>query len=277
MKKKNAILYIALLFLQGTLIGTGAILPGISGGVLCVAFGIYEPMMELMVHPLRSFKKNYKMFIPIILGGIVGFVLLAKIVEAFLAASETSALLLFIGLISGTIPGLFRKAVKEKPDRGWGCFVVVLLVSYIFFHILNDGITDAIQPNFWWYVFCGAIWGLSMIVPGLSSSSVLLFVGLYRPMAQGIGSLDVNVIIPLLIGFVATLLSLSKIVEYLMRKHPTVVSRVILGFVISSTLMVTPTAFESVSQVVLGAGCFAVGFVIASLMDRSGRHLKTAD
>ena len=58
-----------LLFFQGVLIGTGAILPGISGGVLCVAFGIYEPMMAFLSHPISSFKKNYKFLITIILGG----------------------------------------------------------------------------------------------------------------------------------------------------------------------------------------------------------------
>ena len=34
--------------LQGALIGLGAVLPGISGGVLCVIFGIYRPVMELL-------------------------------------------------------------------------------------------------------------------------------------------------------------------------------------------------------------------------------------
>ncbi|MCI6960714.1 MAG: DUF368 domain-containing protein, partial [Clostridiales bacterium] len=28
--------------------GIGAVLPGISGGVLCVIFGIYQPMMETL-------------------------------------------------------------------------------------------------------------------------------------------------------------------------------------------------------------------------------------
>lgn len=51
-----------LLFLQGAIVGTGAILPGISGGVLCVAFGIYEPLMELLSHPFQSLRKRYKMF-----------------------------------------------------------------------------------------------------------------------------------------------------------------------------------------------------------------------
>ena len=47
------------LMLQGAIIGTGAILPGVSGGVLCVAFGIYEPMMNFLEHPIRTFKKHY--------------------------------------------------------------------------------------------------------------------------------------------------------------------------------------------------------------------------
>ena len=37
--------------LQGAIIGTGAILPGISGGVLCVMFGIYRPIMSLRGPP----------------------------------------------------------------------------------------------------------------------------------------------------------------------------------------------------------------------------------
>lgn len=41
--------------LQGMLIGLGAVLPGISGGVLCVIFGIYRPVMELLSNPRKYF------------------------------------------------------------------------------------------------------------------------------------------------------------------------------------------------------------------------------
>ena len=46
---KNGIMRIV----QGIIIGAGAILPGISGGVLAVVFGIYRPAMELLTHPRR--------------------------------------------------------------------------------------------------------------------------------------------------------------------------------------------------------------------------------
>ena len=53
MKEKNTgVLRLVLRVLQGMLIGVGAVLPGISGGVLCVVFGIYKPVMELLSSPV---------------------------------------------------------------------------------------------------------------------------------------------------------------------------------------------------------------------------------
>ena len=42
-------------FLCGVLIGGGAVLPGVSGGVLAVIFGVYRPFMEIfLVSPVLS-------------------------------------------------------------------------------------------------------------------------------------------------------------------------------------------------------------------------------
>lgn len=160
-------------FLQGALIGTGAILPGISGGVLCVAFGIYESMMAFLSHPRSSFKSNYKILLPVIAGGAVGFILLAKVVESLLAASAVLAISLFCGLICGTVPDLMKKSAAAGAEKGWSFFIIALIASFTFFHILGSGMEGHISPDFGWYIFCGVIWGLSMIVPGLSSSSIL--------------------------------------------------------------------------------------------------------
>ncbi len=254
-------------FVQGALIGTGAILPGISGGVLCVAFGIYEPMMSFLSHPFRSFRANSRILTPVILGGAVGFVLLAKLVEGFLAASSVAAMSLFCGLICGTVPELMRKSTAASSEKGWSYFIVALIASFLFLTVLDSGIEGNLQANFGWYLFCGAIWGLSMVVPGLSSSSILLFMGLYQPMAQGIGNLDFNVIFPLLIGFAVTVAITAKIVNRLLERHYGVLSKTILGFVVSSVLLILPTSFSSAYQLLLGIACFALGFLLAYWMD----------
>ena len=57
---------------QGALIGLGAVLPGISGGVLCVVFGIYKPIMELLSNPFKNFKTHVPRLIPVIIGAAIG-------------------------------------------------------------------------------------------------------------------------------------------------------------------------------------------------------------
>lgn len=189
---------------QGAVVGVGAILPGISGGVLCVAFGIYEPMMELLTHPVKSFKKHYKLFVPFLIGWALGFVFLAKGVDILFGYSPEIALMLFFGLICGTIPELFRVSEQRGPNRSWSPFVLSLALAYLLFHVLEQGGAATIVPSFFAYVLSGLLWGLSIIIPGLSSSSVLIFLGLYGPLTAGIGALDFTVILPFLIGVVAT-------------------------------------------------------------------------
>ena len=67
--------------IKGAAIGVGAILPGISGGVLCVVFGIYRPMMNFLSNPIKAFKKYYMLLLPVIIGWAIGFLGLAKLVS----------------------------------------------------------------------------------------------------------------------------------------------------------------------------------------------------
>ena len=68
--------------LCGALIGAGAILPGVSGGVLAVVFDIYRPFMEVLTHPRTAIPKYWKWFPPIALGWCAGFLGFAKGISA---------------------------------------------------------------------------------------------------------------------------------------------------------------------------------------------------
>lgn len=265
--KNNTVIKCLLYLLQGMFVGVGAILPGISGGVLCVAFGIYEPMMELLTHPFKALKKNYKMFIPIILGALIGFILLAKAVNLLLENFESVSLMLFLGLICGTLPELFKTSEKSDRKKSWTPFVLALALAYCFFHILENGVSTVIAPSFWSYLLCGLIWGLSLIIPGLSSSSVLLYLGLYDPMTEGIGAFDFSVLIPVFLGIAGSALLLARLVNLLFSKQYAVMSRIVLGFVIASSLKIVPSSFESPLILIVALLCFAVGFAVARGMD----------
>jgi putative membrane protein len=55
-------------FVKGAIVGIGAILPGLSGGVLAVIFGIYDPLIRFLADLRKDFVKNFKYFLPIVLG-----------------------------------------------------------------------------------------------------------------------------------------------------------------------------------------------------------------
>lgn len=257
-----------LLVVKGSLVGAGAILPGISGGVLCVAFGIYEPMMALLAHPLKSFRTYGRMFVPFLLGWVCGFVLLAGLVEMLFEGSAAVAMMLFAGLIFGTLPQLLQDS-EQKESTGWSPLLLALVSAMLLISFLNKASAAVVfTPGVLTYVFAGAVWGLSLILPGLSSSALLIFLGIYQPMTAGIAALDLQVILPLLGGLSLTVLTLSRLVNRLFEQRRGLILKVISGIMIAATLCILPESFPSVFQFAVSLLCFLTGFFLARSMDR---------
>ena len=103
--------------LCGILIGAGGILPGVSGGVLAVVFDLYRPFMEVLTHPRHALPKYWKRAPALAIGCVVGFMGFAKCISLALDLSASVTVWLFIGLIVGTLPALFREAGEQGRSR----------------------------------------------------------------------------------------------------------------------------------------------------------------
>ena len=196
MKTKSFFLRIC----QGALIGLGAVLPGISGGVLSVIFGVYKPVMELLANPIRNFKTHVPKLFPIILGGIIGFLGIANLLSYVLEKYPNPSVCLFVGLIGGMLPSLFREAGQKGRSKGSYISLVaaMLLVFALLIGLQSASVT--ISPSFGWFVFCGFCLALSIIAPGMSFSTLLMPLGLYTPFVDGLGHLSLSVALPGLLG-----------------------------------------------------------------------------
>ena len=255
--------------LHGALIGVGSILPGVSGGVLCVLFGIYQPMMALLAHPFKTFKTYYRLFIPVGIGFVLGFIGLAKVVEWMFGANETIATCLFFGLIVGTLPSLWREAgAQGRGKSAYTALIVSFIALFCVLCLFKFGAKMALTPTPWWFLFCGIVWGMSLVVPGLSSSSILLFMGLYEPMTAGIGRLDMGVIVPLVAGIAITAFSCARMVNHLLEKHYAIAYHVILGVVCASTLLIIPLSYGGTTEILLSLLCAIAGFLAAGALER---------
>ena len=270
---------IGLRFLQGVLIGLGAVLPGISGGVLCATFGIYRSIMELLSHPFRTLRKNYRILIPLILGGGFGFIVVARLLGFFLNRYPAPTVCLFVGLIGGMLPSLFREAGEKGKNRN--SFVSLGICFAIVFTLLLclNLIHAAIAPNFAWYLFCGFCIALSVIAPGMSFSTLLMPLGLYTPLISGIGSFRFTVLLPAAIGALLTVVLLARAVDSLMEHHYNIAFHGLIGIVMAATLVIIPfgSFTESISSCIVNLVCLAVGIFSALALNRFNQKIKALE
>lgn len=254
---------------QGAVIGAGAILPGVSGGVLAVIFGIYRPMMEVLTHPKTALRRYWPLLLPVGIGWVLGFFGGSGAILLLFHRSELLATCLFVGLIFGTVPSLWREAGEQ--GRSPGAYLAAAVSFLALFSLLlgvQRGSFGAMRANFAGFLFCGALWGLSLIVPGLTSSPILLAVDLLAPMVDGIASFDFAVIVPWLLGMGSTVLLLARLINWLFRRHYALASHAVTGIVLSSTLILVPLHYADVGEFAACLLCAAVGAVLAHLSGR---------
>ena len=266
--------------LQGILIGLGAVLPGISGGVLCVVFGVYAPIMALLSNPFRAFKKYALTLLPIVIGMGIGFLGVSKALGILLKAYPDASVCLFVGLIIGMLPSLFREARSKGSVeiKDYAAMAIAFVVVFSLLLLLNE-FSVRITPNFGWYLFCGFCLALSVIAPGMSFSTLLMPLGLYTPFVEGIGNIDFSILVPGGIGALLTVILLAKGMNYLLQKHHSTVSHLIIGIIIAATLPIIPYAgfVSSVQSGITNALCLIFGLVAALLLDRFNRKVEVPD
>ena len=264
-RKRSIVEKIIIDLICGVAVGAGAILPGFSGGVLCVVLGMYPLVMELFSHPVRAVKKHWLVYIFIGIGWALGFFAVSNVIKFMYARFEFFTVWTFVGMIFGNVPSLYKEAGKK--GRSASSFVSMAVAFVVMFAILfsvallpNVNIT----PNIWWYLFSGFMWGLSIIIPGLTSSSIMMSLGIYESFNAGLAGFKLEVVIPWVVGMILTAAALARIVEYIFKKHYSQAFHAVIGIVVSSTIMIFPI-FEkyTLSDIFISAACVIVGFIAA--------------
>ena len=253
--------------MQGAVIGTGAVLPGVSGGVLMVVFGVYQPVMALLAHPLRAFREHMRLLLPVLAGVALGFLGIARLLGFLLENYPDPSVCLFVGLIGGMLPSLMREAGERgRGKSAWialgGAFAVTLaLLTGL------RAVQVRIEPGFGAYLFCGFCLALSVIAPGMSFSTLLMPLGLYTPFVAGLGRLDPAVLLPAGLGALVTVVLLARAVTRLLETHYAPVFHGIIGVVAAATAVIIPFA-DGISSCLINLGCLCLGVAAAQMLNR---------
>ena len=266
--KKNNITSWLLLLLKGVFIGSGFILPGVSGGALAAVFGLYERLILFMANITKDFKENFLFFLPVGIGGVLGILVFAVFLNFFFEIAEVQVTWFFIGCIIGTLPTLWRQAGREGRKVSYIVALITSLAAAFFFLIyIESAVGGGFPLNIYTWTLAGAIIAFGVVVPGLSSSSLLLFLGMYAPMTGAIASFDFSVIIPIGIGGLATVFAFSRLMAFVFDRAYGLLFHVIIRFVVASTLLIIPLDYDYLGlSGVLCVGAAVIGICLALWM-----------
>lgn len=275
--KSNPMVDWVVRLLKGIMVGIGFITPGLSGGVLAVVFGIYEPLIRFLGNLRHKFIKNALYFLPVAIGGLIGTVAFAAVVDVAFTHYPALFTWLFIGFIAGTFPSLLKTAGKQ--GRAWWhwLILVILAVGTVFLMAWIASVHMVqLSPSFANWMLSGALIGLGVVVPGLSPSNFLIYFGLYQPMAAGLRALDLGVMIPLGLGGMIIVLGLAKLIAWLFKKFYTVLYHLILGVVVGSTIAIIPAGVAG-WDIALSALLFVLGALASFGMSKLDEKYERED
>lgn len=230
--------------LIGILIGVGAILPGISSGVLCVIFGIYDKLIDSILGFFKNIKENFKFLFPVCVGVGLGVVLFGNILKTLFLLYDVQIKFAFIGLILGGLPSLIKIANSKKRFRlHYLLYTIVAFSISIVLILLEKYISTSISINSqstFFLIFSGFIMSAGVVIPGISSTVLLMLLGTYEIYLNAVSSVNISILLPMGIGLIIGGMSFLKLIQYTFEHYFIQTYYIIIGFVLGSLPILYP-------------------------------------
>ena len=247
---------------------------GISSGVFCVIFGIYEKLVNSVLNLFQDFKKNFMFLLPIALGGVTGVFLVGKILNFLFASFPMPTSFCFIGLICGSLPILFKQANQKKGFRlHYSIFLLAAfgigLLSIQLETILPSLIqVDSNSISFFSFVLAGFAMSIGIVVPGVSSTVILMCLGVYSHYLNAVATANLAILFPMGIGVLLGSILFLKIIQFLLDRYYSQTFYAIIGFVLGSIFVLYPGiefTIQGIWSVVLFVISFCIGLAFEKL------------
>ena len=258
-------------FLKGIVGGIGNIVPGLSGSALLVILGVYESCIDAISNIFKNFKKSFFYLLPIGLGILVGTFLFSNIIEYFLVKFPMGTSIVFVGLLIGTIPTLLKEATKKGFKWQYLiAFLIAFTLGVMLLFFKENDVVFSLEFNFLGIiklVLVGILIAASTIIPGISATVLLSMIGMYGIYLNAINTLNIKVLIPIVIGFALGAFLLSKLINYLLKKHYGYTFFAITGFTIATipALFTRPLVFNAELVISIIIGIFALFITVYTL------------
>lgn len=272
--------------LQGMVVGIANIIPGVSGGTMMVAMGLYDRLIHAITHLKSEFKESMKLLIPIFAGAGIAIIALSRLFEFLLATWPIPTNFAFCGLIAGSLPFIFEKVKGHKVTVSKIIPFLIFFGVVILMALLGETGGASADVSFGFVNVLklfgvGVIAAATMVVPGVSGSMMLMLLGYYDTILKAINDFvdalvkfdmgglatGVGILAPFGIGVVIGIFLIAKLIEFIFSKAEIHAYYGIIGLILASPiaiLMKTDWSGFSVLMIGIGILTFGLGWFIAS-------------
>ncbi len=245
-------------FVKGFGIGAANIIPGVSGGTIALITGIFERLLDSiksfnLTAVKLLFKGKFKEFVEytdiiflltVFAGAIVSIFTLAQLLAFLFENYPVFVWSFFFGLILASV-FFVAKTIERFTYQAFISFFIGTTIA-VLLSLLNPATEST---AFFYLILCGIAGIVSMILPGLSGSFVLILMGNYQlVMITSVNHLDFKVLIPVAIGIVIGLPSFSHVLSWIYKKFRDQTIATLAGFILGSLSILWPWKKEVLLQ-----------------------------
>jgi putative membrane protein len=221
---------------------------------LAIYLGVYDKLLHSIGNIFKEFKSSVKFLIPIFLGIGLSVVGLAKIFSILIEWNSFIVLFFFIGLILGGVKDIYKTASKSKlTPASIIAFIIAFGIIIVMVIIEKTGNPTGIDyisitiPNLLIVFLVGMAASMTMIVPGVSGSALLLVLGFYTAIVSNVvGNIldfsnlvyNIQILIPFALGAAFGIILFSRVIEHCIKKYTSTTFYAILGFILASCIAI---------------------------------------
>jgi putative membrane protein len=240
----------------GVLMGLANLVPGISGGTMLLAAGVYPSFISGIAEltTLRFRARSLLVVGTIAVAAGLAILLLAGLMKSLVVEQRWVMYSLFIGLTLGGVPLVWKLARPATPAL-WGG-AAAAFAGMLLMQLGGDGTAGGDRDLLLLFV-SGLAGASAMILPGVSGGYLLLLLGQYETILGSIDQLkrgllaeggpDVAllldalwVVVPVGIGVVIGIVGVSNAIKWLLERHAKPTLGALLGLLLGAVVGLWP-------------------------------------
>lgn len=230
----------------------------ISSGTIALVLGVFERFINsikslnhknfkyLFKGEFTEFgrRTDFRFFITIFAGIIVGMVFTAIFLKRALKSYEVYVWAFFIGLIIASVINVMKSIKKVNLKN-----IIILLLGFAVSFMLSLHLNPESNDSFLYLFICGIVGATGMVVPGISGSHLMLLMGNYELIVtQAIPAMTkastfmfgFRILFPFFLGSIVSIVSFSYLLSWLMKDFRNETLSALSGFMLGSLPVVYP-------------------------------------